>query len=289
MTRNRALEILGAEPDAGLRDLKKNYRDLMRKTHPDSAREHDYPYEAHEINEAYNCLLSHLYDDDGPDDGQSSPKIRWDAPVNANAYCTRPIYQYAEDANGSVIGTMTVDDGKYMWMEDEDFPLFLKSLYDTARSVISDDDAAKDISRSDDDDLLKDITYLIAGQFFGSDSALGLMRPEADGSYHSRVMVELSGPPPQEGEALFPLRLADHRLYVRDGSGNELGYMTFCDDRLLFGIIPLFERNAVKVRITAGKTKRRSADADLWIIPTHEDNVTVIESINENIRRRLDR
>ena len=61
MNRKKALKILGAETDTDIRDLKKRYRSLMRMTHPDSVKEHDYPYEVHEINEAYNYLLLHLY------------------------------------------------------------------------------------------------------------------------------------------------------------------------------------------------------------------------------------
>ena len=289
MNRKKALKILGAETDTDIREIKKRYRELMRMTHPDSVKEHDYPYEVHEINEAYNYLLTHLFDDEGQDNGSGGTKIRWNAPVNANAYAQRPVYQYVEDANGNIIGTITVDNGRYMWIEDEDFPLFLKSLYDTAKSVISEDDYKKNISRSDDDELLKDITYLIAGQFFGSDLALSLMKRQKDGSYHTKAMIELMGGEiPKEGHVLYPQRVENHRFYVKDSRDNGIGYITFRDDRLLFGIIPLFERSAVKVKIIAGKSHRSSADADLWIIPQPEDNVTIIESINARIRSRLD-
>ena len=289
MNRKRALKILGAETDTDIREIKKRYRELVRMTHPDSVKKHDYPYEVHEINEAYNYLLTHLFDDEGQDNGSDGPKIRWNAPVNANAYAQRPVYQYVEDANGNIIGTITVDNGRYMWIEDEDFPLFLKSLYDTAKSVISEDDYKKNISRADDDELLKDITYLIAGQFFGSDLALSLMKRQKDGAYHTKAMIELMGGKiPKEGHVLYPQRVENHRLYVKDSRDNGIGYITFRDDRLLFGIIPLFERSAVKVKIIAGKSHRSSADADLWIIPQPEDNVTIIESINARIRSRLD-
>ena len=289
MNRKKALKILGVTSDTDIRALKKHYRKLIRMTHPDSVAEHDYPYEVHEINEAYNYLLSHLLDDEG-ESKDGGPKIRWNAPVNANAFTDRPVYQYVEDANGNIIGTITVDEGKYMWIEDEDFPLFLKSLYDTAKSVISEDDSRKHISRTDDDELLKDITYLIAGQFFGSDSALSLMKRQKDGSFHAKAMIELAGEKlPKEGDMLYPQRVEDHRLYVKDGNDNEIGYLTFRDDRLLFGIIPLFERSAVKVKIKAGKSHRSSVDADLWIILLPEDNVTIIENINSRIRSRLDK
>ena len=288
MNRKKALKILGVTSDTDIRALKKHYRKLIRMTHPDSVAEHDYPYEVHEINEAYNYLLSHLLDDEG-ESKDGGPKIRWDAPVNENAYTDRAIYQYVEDANGNIIGTITVDAGKFMWIEDEDFPLFLKSLYDTAKSVIAEDDSKKHISRSDDGDLLKDIAYLIAGQFFGSDASLSLMKQETDGSYHTKAMIEIGGGIAiNDGEALYPLQVRDHRLYVKNEAGKEVGYLTFRDDRMLFGIVPLFERSAVKVKMKAGATRGMSVDADLWIMPIPEDNLTIIESINEKIRRLLD-
>ena len=56
MNRKRALKIRGAGTDTDIRDLKKRYRELMRMTHPDSVKENDYPYEVHEINEAYMTI-----------------------------------------------------------------------------------------------------------------------------------------------------------------------------------------------------------------------------------------
>ncbi len=290
MTRKKALGILGASSDTDIRELKKKYRELMRMTHPDAVSEHDYPYEVHEINEAYNFLLSHLFYDDVKDGTEGASKIRWNAPVNVNAFTERPIYQYVEDANGNIIGIITVDEGRYIWIEDEDFPLLLRSLYDTAKAVIAEDDSKKNISRSDDDELLKDITYLIASQFFGSDASLNLMKRDKDGSYHTKAMIEFSTDVfPKDGEVLYPLRVKEHRLFVKNEEGKEIGYLTFKDDRMLFGIVPLFERSAVKVKIIAGVTKGVSVDADLWIIPIPEDDVTIIENINAKIRRLLDR
>ncbi len=293
MDKKKALRILCAKPDTDIRGLKKRYRELMRRTHPDAVSEHDYPYEVHEISEAYNYLLSHLFDDHEDGVSYDGPKIRWNAPENPNAYAARPIYQYIEDAAGNTIGTITVDEGKYVWIEDEDFPLFLKSLYDTARAVISDDDAKKRISRSDDIDLLKDITYLISGQFFGTDLALDLMKKEDDGSYFCNAMIELTKKPCalKEDEVLFPGKVSDHRLFVNDADGKEVGYLTFKDDRLLFGIIPLFERGAARVKIRAKAVKRRapSVDADLWIRLKGEDDTKVIESINLSIQKLLEK
>ena len=291
MTREKALIILEADRDTDIRGLKKKYRALMRLTHPDSSAEHDYPYEVHEINEAYNYMLSHLFEDAGMEDGLRENKIRWDAPLNPNAYRERPIYQYVEDANGNIIGTITVDNGKYMWIEDEDFPLFIRSLYETVKLIISEDDERQGLSRSEDHELMKDIMYMISGQFFGSDSAFDLMKTEDDGSYYAKTMIEVTGKTdrPKDGESLRPLKVRDHRMFVGAQDRKEIGYLTFKDDRLLFGLIPLFERRAVKIRLKCkgSKAHSKSLDADLWIKPKMEDTIKAIESINLNIRQRL--
>ena len=289
MDKKKALRILCAKPDTDIRGLKKRYRDLMRKTHPDAVSEHDYPYEVHEINEAYNYLLSHLFDDDYSAEGAKEPQIRWDAPANPNAYRERPIYQYVEDANGNVIGNITVDNGKYMWIEDEDFPLFVKSLYDTARTVISDDDEEKGISRTNDIELLKQVMYLLSGQFFGADAAFELMTRCDDGSHYTKAMLEMDSgvDSPKAGDILIPSRVADHRLFVADKGNKEFGYLSFKDDRLLFGLVPLFERRALSMKMVCKNGSKKSVDIDLWLRPENEDQVSSIESINLKIRRLL--
>ncbi len=291
MDKKKALRILCAKADTDIRGLKKRYRDLMRQTHPDAVAEHDYPYEVHEINEAYNYLISHLFEDHSSPEGTKEPHIHWNAPINPNAYTDRPIYQYVEDANGNIIGNITVDIGKYVWIEDEDFPLFVKSLYDTARTVISDDDEEKGISRTNDIELLKQVMYLLSGQFFGADAAFDLMKKCEDGSHYTKAMLEVDpgADSPDAGDVLIPSRVSDHRLYVADKDNKELGYLSFKDDRLLFGLVPLFERRALGMKMTCrskGKSKW-SVDIDLWLRLVEEDTTSAIESISLKIKQLL--
>ena len=44
--------------------LKSRYHSLMLLTHPDAAVAHDYPYEASDINVAYEYLLEHYGEED---------------------------------------------------------------------------------------------------------------------------------------------------------------------------------------------------------------------------------
>ncbi len=298
MNKHKACEILGILPDAGIEELKKRYHLLMVVTHPDSVSEHDYPYEVHEINRAYEYMLDHLEEEQIREKTLETKRIRWNAPVNPNAFAARPIYQYYEDEDGNRLGLMTVDQGRYMWIPDEEFSLFLKSLYTTAKEIIARDDEVKHIDRSRDMSLMGDITYLIAGQFFGADMAFSLMKwDESSESYYSKAMLELAPgkSAPNDGDILIPGSVRDHRLYLRDKGGHELGYLTFKDDRLLFGIIPLFERRAVKLKAVVHndpKHKRsarpKSVDVDLWLRHDEKTQTSAIESINLQIQTLLD-
>lgn len=297
MNKYKACEILGIKPDISVEDLKKRYHSLVMVTHPDSVAEHDYPYEVHDINRAYEYMLAHLGEEQIHHKVREDRRIRWNAPINPNAYAARPIYQYYEDKYGGRLGVMTVDHGPYMWIPDEEFSLFLKSLYHTAKEIIAQDDEAKHIDRSQDIDLMGDITYLISGQFFGTDMALSLMKwDKTTEAYYSKAMLELAAgiASPADGEILIPGRVRDHRLYLCDRENRELGYLTFKDDRLLFGIIPIFEKREVQLKVVVrdkskfeGSARSGSVDLDLWLRP-YTVQTSDIESINLQIQRLLD-
>jgi hypothetical protein len=73
---------------------------------------------------------------------------------------------------------------------------------------------------------------------------------------------------------------------MSDGAGHELGYITFKDDRLLFGLVPLFEQRKVQVKATVSET-RRSVDIDLYLKRTDTDASSAIDSVNLRIAERL--
>ena len=288
---------MGVEPDITPEELKKRYRALMLITHPDSADEHEYPYEVHEINAAYEYLLNHMEEEIRIREAREKNRIRWNAPQNPNAYAPRDIYQYYDDPDGNRIGLVTVDSGRYMWIPDEEFSLFLKSLYSCAKQIIAEDDEGKHTDRSDDTTLLADITYLIAGQFFGVDMALSLMKKsDSEDVYYCKAMLELAPgtQKPVSGTALRPARVNTHRLYMADKAGRELGYLSFKDDRLLFGIVPLFEQKAVLVKASVSDSggrsgKSGSVDVDLYLKRSTEDISSAIDDVNMRISKRLDR
>ena len=52
------------------------------------------------------------------------------------------------------------------------------------------------------------------------------------------------------------LRLRNHRLCVRNRQGQELGYLSFQNDRLYYVVVPLFEQKALARMISGGGFER---------------------------------
>ena len=91
---------------------------------------------------------------------------------------------------------------------------------------------------------------------------------------------------------LFPAGVKNHRLYVKNGDG-VIGYVSFKDDRLYYGIIPLFERKIVQVKMNlreAKTTKRRGTgyyDIEMVIKLLKENKTSMIDSVNLKIEKLL--
>ena len=305
-----------------MQQVKRRYRHLMRMTHPDNRADHNYPYQAHEINAAYDMILSYREQEDTTsqmtasetdppekrrEDGkrQGRRDIRWNAPQNPNAYIARPIYHMVEDADGYPIGEAVVDQGRYVWTADEDFALFLKSLLYSSRRIIEEADARSRRERSGDMRLLSEITYLLAQQYVDSDMVLSLLSSESSSDqredigrqiYSVDAMLEIGDRKRislEAGQILYPARMSGHKLYVRDQKKRELGYLSFKDDRLYYGIIPLFERRVVLVKLLLDdptvhrQNGRRYLDIRLYLKKTPEDKVRMIDSINLKIDQLL--
>ena len=251
MTPAEAGKILGISSKADIEQVKKQYRRLMLQVHPDVSgpSKARYQYSAQEINLAYGVLKKRLTGSEGlsfSGKGESSRKknFHWDAPVNNQAWKERDVLHYAEDYEGNILGNFTIARGKYLWTTEEDFPLFLLSIYRCGQELLDEVDAS--LQRKEDSFLRRKIhpqlTYLLAQQFMDSTALLKeLAKKTAPGEeekeiYYLPAMLEISGSLAnlKEGEALFPFRLKDHRLYLKNNAGRELGYLSFPDDRFYY-------------------------------------------------------
>lgn len=314
VNKKRARQVLGIEPGTEKSEIKKRYRQLMQQVHPDvstSSRE-IYEYSAQEINIAYEVLMKEQVEaqedisGDRRDHAEKNKKnAAWDAPVNANAFMEREVFQYVEDYEGTILGNFCVAKGKYLWRTDEDFPLFLLSLYQCGKKLLDeiDDELCRDIASQNRQRIQTELTYLLAQQFTDSTVLLKELTKEetdsADGktTFFMNAMLESSGSMSvvKTGDPLYPSRVRQHRLYLKNQEGKELGYLSFSDDRLYYVVIPLFEQRRVSVKIRAAEkpgSKKKKAGTEyqnlhLWIRLLDADVSRLPENLNLQIERLL--
>ena len=311
MNKSQARKILGLDGSEDKREIKKKYRKLMHEHHPDNSDSDDSKLAA-KINTAYELIMKDYADSQNNQSSHnnqspkrsnsrktSRPKHKpWSAKENKNAFCARPILHEVEDFEGNNLGTIEIARGKYIWTRDEEFSMFLKSLYETSKELL---DNARPSLFFELPEIIKqkylaDITYLLTGQFIDSTLTLNeLALVEAD-SYKVNAMVELEpgATPPKPGSMLYPAGVSNHRLFLRNKVGEIIGYLSFKDDRLYYVVIPLFEQKKAQVKMVVAddiqKTRRgnKYVDLDLWIriLPTE---TSAVESTNNQIQALLDK
>ena len=311
MTERDAYRILGlpigASPDA----IRKRYRQLILRVHPDtlqgaSARAQRaaaseaapsaapaakpakdgsaspaFSHDARLVNQAYAVLTrlsvaggswdarsaqdaQDTWDQEDSRDtrdsaGASEGSGRWSAPQNPRAYCPRDVYCSAEDMEGTRLGTFVIARGRYLWTPEEEFSLFLQSLYHCSRRLL--EQAERRAAHAPEDPYAQrrqqaqaSLAYLLAQQFINARVMLALTSTYDSASeiYTLRAALELErgARVPSGDELLYPDALRSHRLYLKNAAGHRLGYLSFPDDRLYYIVLPLFEQRRVQVRIT---------------------------------------
>ena len=313
MTLAEACRILDISPKADMEQIKKQYRKLMLQFHPDvsGSSEAGYQYSVQEINLAYAVLKKGFTELEsisfpGKEMSFQDNLLSWNAPTNSHAWKERDILHYAEDCEGNILGNFTIARGKHLWTAEEDFSLFLLSLYRCSQEVLDEIDAS--LQREEPPSLRQRIqpqlTYLLAQQFMDGTALLKELAkkisPEKgdSGIYYLPAMLEITRDSVslKDRESLFPSRLKDHRLYLKNSAGQELGYLSFPDDRFYYIVIPLFEQRrvlvkikAVKKPVTSGKRKTsRYQSLHLWLKFSEKAEKQLPESLNLQIRQLLE-
>lgn len=317
MTEREAYKILGISPEAGQDEIKKSYRQLMLRVHPDmtpadSGKDSRY---AQEINTAYAVLKKKCIKKEKTfrksknHFRKEKPDVSWDAPVNVHAYREREILHYAEDHTGTVLGHFCIARGKYLWKTEEDFPLFQLSIYRCGKQLLDEIDQIFHQERipANRNRIQAELTYLLAQQFIDGTALLREISkeqtadPEGQEIFYLPAMLEASdGTVINAGETLYPAALRQHRLYIKNHAGKELGYLSFPDDRFYYIVIPLFEQKRARVKIQAAETppgkkqasgKRNSSagyrSLHLWIKLCFGDSCTMPENVNLQIEKLL--
>ncbi|WP_458459045.1 J domain-containing protein [Pseudobutyrivibrio sp.] len=305
MNKSTARKILGLNGTEDERAIKRKYRKLMHEHHPDNSESEDSELAA-KINTAYEMVMKDFDGSDGkhrstqkkPTTKRSTKTKNWNAKENKNAYCARPIFHEVEDYDGSSIGTIEIARGKYVWSKDEEFSLFLKSLYETSKELM---DNVRPSLFFEPPAVIKqkylaDITYLLTGQFIDSSLTLNELAVMDTSAYKIDAMVELemNTPVPKPGTALYPAGISKHRLYLRNKGGEIVGYLSFKDDRLYYVIIPLFEQKKAQVKIVVAdnprstRYRKKYADIDLWV-KIKENQNSAIDNTNRKIDELLEK
>lgn len=299
MNKNQARKILGLDGTEDEREVKKKYRKLMHENHPDSAGDDADNELVAKINTAYELIMK---DFDGSKKKKTTvkrkPKEHWNGKENPNAYCVRPIFHEVEDLDGTNIGTIEIARGRYVWSKDEEFALFLRSLYVTSKELL--DNARPslffELPEVIKQKYLADLTYLLTGQFIDSSLTLKELGVLDIDAYKIDAMVELEAnvPVPKVGDSIYPAGITSHRLYLRNKGGQIVGYLSFKDDRLYYVIIPLFEQKKAQVKMVVADntlksmTRKKYVDLNLWI-RLNEEKATGIESTNLKINKLLEK
>lgn len=312
MTLKEAYKVLEVKPGSDIKEVKKKYRKLMHRLHPDvhtSSEEH-YSYNVQEINTAYSILKKKLEAGEElfSERQRTAPRPkrrRWNGPVNEYAYRERDIFCYAEDQEGKPLGMFSVDRGKYLWRTEEEFPLFLRSVYQCGKEILDEIDQMCRRSRQPvfRFQIQAQLTYLLAQQFIDGTAMLKELAqetgadPEGNLTFYIAAMLEPTAGPVvlREQENLYPSRLKDHRLYLKNGSGQELGYVSFPDDRLYYVLVPLFEQRRVQVRIQAAREEERKKGRKkaayrrihLWLKLPVKNEDHRLENLNMQIEQLL--
>ena len=321
MSVEQAYKILAVPRSADIKAIKKKYRKLMLKVHPDSLKsgKNTYQYSAQEINEAYSIIIKYLSDNKMSDyfnnsgDDKYSSEYTYDEEYyqnynsydydGGNWYTSRNIYHYAEGARGNITGSFVIAKGKYIWTIEEDFTLFIKSISESSDKLLSGIDNRRKGSISDTRRAVikAQLAYLLAQQYIDAIYTLNeLITPVKQDSaqiFYIDSMLEMPANAPflRAGMTLYPQSLKNHRLYLKTKSGNAAGYISFRDDRLYYIIIPLLEqkRAQVKVQIATRQDKNNTRhnvkykNLDFWIKISDNNSGTFPESINMQIEEIL--
>lgn len=297
MNKTQARKILGLDGTEDEKQIKKKYRQLMLDYHPDSSSDENNDYAA-KINSAYDLIMKSIREVvKKSEKRRTNPKKnKWNAKENKNAYCARPIFHDVEDFDGNSIGTIEIARGKYIWSQEEEFSLFLKSLYETAKELL---DNARPTLFFEVPEVIKQsymakLTYMLTGQFIDSTSMLQKFAVLDHETYKIDAMAELNpmASVPKVGTPIYPAGISNHKLYLRSSSGEIVGYLSFKDDRLYYVIIPLLELKKAQVKMIVtdkklkSKTKKKYVDINLWIRLVETD-FSSIESTNLNIDELL--
>lgn len=315
----KACRILGLKGFESPAEIKTKYRRLMLKYHPDTQTNIGNSsvgpvsiYTAADINQAYAMLEKYGLENlaqimpgnveatSSQKNDKTNSKPLWHAPENPNAYTAREIYGEAEDSDGNILGLFTLAKGKYYWTEEESFALFMRSIRLCSESLLSEIDEKRSRDRDESRFLLAQakLSYLLAQQMIDVEPTLSWLCKDVTDEFSKSgreariffvkaVLEHMPSRKISSGMPLYPARLSQQRLFVKKQNGEEVGYLSFPDDRLYYVIIPLFSRKDIQLKLEVASLSDKTTKIDLWIRIPHKQTDFMTEDLNSQIRQCL--
>lgn len=291
----KILELSGSEEKT---EIRKNYRRLMKKYHPDVLKENgpEHLQRVHKLIEAYHLLMNK--EKEKAESGRQKYKWKWTGKVNEKAFCERNIYLfYSLEVEGTPY--YQVAKGKYMWdPEEEEFSLFLLSLRQASKELLEQVEDGNGIYIQEFH--IKEKRFqtqavlipLLAQQFMEPLSVLVKMStPESsdeDGReiYHfrARIITEVKKSL-SKGEVLYPKGFQGNRIIVMNRERKILGSLSFDEDYLYFCIIPLLKQKRAQIKMRVRDIRKEGkAEVDFYFRPEQQEEYDQSDELNKEIQ-----
>ena len=294
MDREEALRILGISDDEDPEIIRKKYRDMIRRHHPDMTDDSDAHLEKTQmLTQAYRLLKAK---------GYLTGKRRqtgWGIRENKAAFIKRRLFM-EEELSGNVMIVDIGVSGRYYWdPELESFSLFLRSVNTAVQDIIS---RHIDEATADDEQVLHmrvKLLHLLIQEFVDPYKAIRTLeyisQSPAEGFlsyYRVPCHVKNTGSRFCKGwqRAEYPVRVRGNNLVAELADGENR--ISFTENELYYIITPMILQGAAKgVLMPAGgavpRNGKKYQKCELLITVDESKGWDATERINEEIRRIL--
>ncbi|MBO7711361.1 MAG: J domain-containing protein [Lachnospiraceae bacterium] len=289
MERTDALRVLGVFEEDDPEEIRKRYRDLIRKHHPDTAGNvPEHLDRAQQLTQAYKILKKEGYLKD------LQNQRGWGIRVNRDAFTKRSVLMQ-EELSGNEMIVDTGIYGKYCWdPEIEPFSLFMKSVGAAVNRIL------RSYPDCDYEEawLLRMramLFHLLVQQFvdpFAAIRAVEYIRQTDKNTYrischiqNERGVSSLHA----DGRSLA-VGISGNNLVVESGKQNAV--LSFTENELYYIITPMFLQGAASGEFrlreeTASGKRKKYLTGELILTVDEKKGRDRTEEINKEIRRIL--
>ena len=292
MDKGDALRVLGLFEDEEPEIIRKKYRDLVRKYHPDMTGSEDvYLEKTQQLTQAYRLLKVEGYV------AATRHQKEWGIKENKAAFARRPLFMEEElSGSGMIVDTGII--GRYYWdPEMEPFSLLLRSVNAAVQKILS---SYMEEELTDDSQISRvriKLLHLLIQEFVDPYEAIrtiDYVKPAEGNKYQYRVNCHVkktgSRIKRERQKTEYTVRLKGNNLVADCGEGESV--ISFTENALYYIITPMILQGAAEgvLRLVedAGGTKRRNyQNGELLLAVDESKGWDATEKINEEIRKML--